>query len=152
MKLITPEIQNPISNTKLQVKIDQITLLYTELNKRELTDEVYETINSIGKSLEAPETNVNKMIRKINQAQLKICQLVEKKFKIVPIKYYQTLWTSLGLSVFGVACGVVFGVIVNNMAFLAVGLPIGMVIGSIYGKGKDKKAFDEGRQLNIEWK
>lgn len=36
------------------------------------------------------------------------------------------------------------------MAMLGVGLPVGMVIGTAIGSSKDKKAFSEGRQLEID--
>ena len=36
------------------------------------------------------------------------------------------------------------------MAFLAIGIPLGMAIGIGLGTGMDKKALEEGRQLDIE--
>jgi hypothetical protein len=38
------------------------------------------------------------------------------------------------------------------MAFLGIGLPVGMVIGMAVGSGMDKKAFEAGRQLDLEIK
>jgi hypothetical protein len=38
------------------------------------------------------------------------------------------------------------------MAFLGVGLPIGMAMGMAIGTDMDKKAFKEGRQIDLEIK
>jgi len=36
------------------------------------------------------------------------------------------------------------------MGFLGIGIPIGMVIGMAIGAGMEQKAFEEGRQLDLE--
>jgi hypothetical protein len=45
----------------------------------------------------------------------------------------------------GIPIGVVFGSILDNMAYLSIGLPIGLATGS----SMDQKALKEGRQLNV---
>jgi hypothetical protein len=55
---------------------------------------------------------------------------------------------AIGMAVFGIPLGVVFGMSPGNMAFIGIGLPIGLGVGS----EKDKKAFREDRQLDIEIK
>ena len=57
---------------------------------------------------------------------------------------------ALGMAAFGVPLGVAFGTSLDDMSFLAIGLPIGMVIGLAVGSGMDKKALEEGRQLDVE--
>ncbi len=57
---------------------------------------------------------------------------------------------SLGMAAFGLPLGVVFGSSTGNMGLLGIGLPIGMVIGMGVGSKMDKKAFEEGRQLDLE--
>lgn len=59
---------------------------------------------------------------------------------------------ALGMSAFGLPFGVVIGLITKNMGLLAIGLPIGMGIGVMVGSKMDKKALEEGRQLNMEIK
>jgi hypothetical protein len=44
----------------------------------------------------------------------------------------------------------VFGIGLDNMAFLGLGLPIGLAIGAVLGLRMDKKAFEEGRQLDVK--
>jgi len=59
---------------------------------------------------------------------------------------------ALGMAAFGMPIGIVFGSIIGNMAFIGLGLPLGMVMGLALGTNKDKTAFEEGRQLNVEIK
>lgn len=56
------------------------------------------------------------------------------------------------MAAFGIPFGVVFGISLGNMAFLGIGIPIGMVVGIAIGTAMDKRAFDEGRQLDLEIK
>ncbi|RYD53670.1 MAG: hypothetical protein EOP52_04420 [Sphingobacteriales bacterium] len=93
-----------------------------------------------------------KLKRVIYSRQTQILRLVEKKLKIVPKNYYRTLWMVLGMSVFGLPFGVLYGLLVKNTAMLGIGLPIGMGIGVAVGASMDKKALKEGRQLDIEIK
>jgi hypothetical protein len=53
---------------------------------------------------------------------------------------------------FGIPIGVAFGASLGNMAFLGIGLPIGLATGIAVGSGMDKKAFEEGRRLDVEIK
>ena len=55
-------------------------------------------------------------------------------------------------TIFGIPIGAAFGLSLNNMAFLGIGLPIGMSIGLAMGARMDNKAKEEGRQLDIELK
>jgi len=76
--------------------------------------------------------------------------LLEKELKIVPKGYYQNLWIALGICVFGLPIGVVFGTSLDNMGLLGIGLPIGVAIGYVLGSRMDKKASEEGRQLDVK--
>jgi hypothetical protein len=38
---------------------------------------------------------------------------------------------------------------IKILGFIGIGLPIGMAIGMIVGTNMDKKAFTEGRQLDV---
>ena len=55
----------------------------------------------------------------------------------------------LGMSAFGIPMGVLFGLSIGNMGMLGIGLPIGMAIGVGLGSSMDKKAYNEGRQLDF---
>ena len=56
------------------------------------------------------------------------------------------------MAAFGIPLGVAFGTSAGNMGLLGVGLPIGMVIGMAVGSDMDKKAFKDGKQLDLEIK
>lgn len=56
------------------------------------------------------------------------------------------------MAAFGVPLGVALGLILDNMGLIGIGLPIGMLIGLAVGAHMDKKALDEGRQIDFEIK
>ena len=64
----------------------------------------------------------NELRKLVKQKQTKIIKLLEKELKIVPKGYYKKLW--LGL--------------------------VNPAIGSALGSRMDKKAFEEGRQLDVK--
>ncbi|MBC7959846.1 MAG: hypothetical protein H7X94_08265, partial [Vallitaleaceae bacterium] len=96
--------------------------------------------------------NGNDFKKLIKQKQSKIIKLVEKEAKIVPKNYYRNVWLAVGMSAFGLPIGVAIGLAVKNIGLLAIGLPIGMGIGVVVGTRLDKKAAQEGRQLDVEIK
>ena len=77
---------------------------------------------------------------------------MEKEHKMVTKNHYRNTWLAQGMAAFGIPLGVAFGTSLGNMAYLGIGLPIGMAIGSAVGKRMDKKALEEGRQLDLELK
>ena len=91
-------------------------------------------------------------MKEIKKSQTGILKLVEKELKLVPKAHYRNIWLAVGMSAFGISIGVAFGLVFGNMAFLGLGLPLGMAIGVGVGTGMDKKAFEEGRQLDVEIK
>jgi len=64
--------------------------------------------------------------------------------------HWNDTWLAVGMAAFGIPLGVAFGASLGNMAFLAIGIPVGMAIGIAVGTGMDKKAFEEGRQIDLE--
>ena len=147
------EKDNIVENAKLKRIYLQFEELLKELRKRELPQNIVESIN-----LEIEDTNstshADKKLKKIlKQKQTKIIKLLEKELKVVPKNYYRNLWTAMGIAVIGLPLGVLLGIIIaNNSAYLGGGVSIGMVIGIGIGFEKDKKASKEGRQIDIEIK
>jgi drug/metabolite transporter (DMT)-like permease len=88
----------------------------------------------------------------MKKTQTQIIKLIEKKHKLVTKNHYRNTWLAIGMAVFGIPLGVAFGTSLGNMALLGIGLPIGMAIGMGVGTGMDKKALEEGRQLDLEIK
>jgi len=142
-----PDIQK---DKKLQKNFDHCEKLIDELQKREIPSEI---VSSLNWNIEEVNSfsGSNKGLRKqIRKSQSNIFKLLEKKLNIVPENFYRTRWLAIGMTVFGAPLGVVFGTGFGNMGFLGIGIPMGMVIGMAIGAGMDKKAFEEGRQLDLE--
>jgi hypothetical protein len=86
----------------------------------------------------------------IRRTQSRILILIEKELKLVTKNHYRNTWLAVGMSAFGLPIGVVFGAILENMAFIGIGLPLGMAIGIAVGTAMDKKASENGKQLDLE--
>ena len=146
------ERQDISENIKLSRKYAQLGNFLKELKKKELPLTIIESVNNDIEAINGiPRTEFDLTIS-VTQTQRKIIKLVEKELKIVPKNYYRNLWTTLGMSVFGLPIGSIFGLTFRNGGLLGIGLPIGMLIGMLVGSQMDKKAFEEGRQLDIEIK
>ena len=146
------ERKNISDNIKLNRIYVQFGELLKELDKKDLPVKSIESINqdiTELNSISLVSANFSKLIK---QKQTKIIKVIEKELKIVPKNYYRNIWLAVGMSAFGLPIGVAFGLSVGNMGLLAIGLPFGMAIGIAVGSKMDKKAFEEGRQLNIEVK
>lgn len=137
-------------NPKTIATYNRLEQLLQELRTHNLPGEVIDDINKQIDGINNWVGNEKKQIQQYTSALRKIIGILEKKLKIVPKKYYQNLWTPIGMSAYGLPLGVVFGLSLNNMAFLGIGLPFGLVIGIAVGVGMDKKAAREGRQLNFQ--
>ena len=88
----------------------------------------------------------------MRKSQSRILNLLEKKLKLVPKNHYRNRWMAIGMTVFGIPLGAALGAGSGNTSSIAIGIPIGMVIGLAIGSGMDKKAFAEGKQLDLETK
>jgi hypothetical protein len=137
---------------KLKNLLDQLRSLIQELNQRRLPKDVIDHINHDIDEINASTLTSSALRKLVKQKQNQILKLLEKQLKLVTKRYYQTLWMILGMSVFGVPIGVAMGSVIKNMGMIGVGLPIGMGIGIAVGSVLDKKAAEEGRQLNFESK
>ena len=142
-----PEISN---KPKLQKVYTQFEKLIDELKSIALPEKITVFINA---SIDELNLISNEKLRsQTKKKQSKIISLIEKELKIVPINHYRNIWMAIGMSAFGVPLGVALGASLGNMGFIAIGLPIGMAIGLSVGTSMDKKAQEEGRQLNMEVK
>ncbi|WBL21344.1 hypothetical protein [Zunongwangia sp. HRR-M8] len=147
LKRIKPRAD--IAQNKKSYKTFSQFMGFTEVIKQhELTDPVIEKLNvEIDKVNEAP---IKKLKNQIKKSQLKMLQIIEKDLKLVPKNYYQNTWIAIGISAIGIPLGTVFGLVLDNMAYLGLGIPIGLAIGFAIGSQKDKKAKEENRQMNME--
>ena len=137
---------------KISEKYDQFKGLLNELRKKELNQNIVQFINERVDILNASTLNGVQLTKLLKQKQSEILKKVEKEHKIVPKNYYRTMWILFGMSGIGLPIGVAFGLSNGNIGLLGIGLPIGMAIGFAIGISLDKKALNEGRQLEIEIK
>lgn len=137
-------------NVKLNEAYLQFEKFLDELRKRELPDEIVNSVNKDIDELNSIPTNEKELRNQIKKKLSKTIRLIEKELKLVPKNYYRNIWLAIGMAAFGIPIGVAFGFSLGNMALLGIGLPLGLVIGIAVGSGMDKKALEQGRQLDIE--
>ena len=138
------------ANEKLANKLTGFEKLFSELHKREVPEKIVITINQNIEEINSFKGTEKELLNHLRKVQPKILQLLEKELKLVPKNYYRLKWLAIGMAVFGISFGVAFGAAFGNMAFIGIGLPIGMVMGIAVGTSLDKKAFDEGNQLDVD--
>jgi hypothetical protein len=144
-----PEIDR---HEKLNASFNQFDKLLKELRAKELPNETVKSINSEIDQVNSASESDNDLSKQIKSAQSHIIKIIEKKHKLVTKNHYRNTWLAIGMAAFGIPLGVSFGISFGNMAFLGVGLPIGMAMGMAIGTDMDKKAFEEGRQIDLEIK
>ncbi len=148
MKLVTLHIHPDLRKIeKLAVEIQKLELLLAELQQRKLPDHVIALINPHTEKLNQISATQKRLVNSFRTVRVQIIRILEKELKLVPKNYYRTLWLSVGMAAFGLPLGAAFGLIMGNIGLLGIGLPIGMVIGMLVGSQMDKKAAQEGRQL-----
>lgn len=139
-------------NNKLNKKYIQFEKLLNELRSRELPTEMVVYINNDIEQINSILGTEKELGKQLRIVQSRILKDLEKKLKIVTKNHYRNTWLVLGMATFGIPLGVVFGTTMGNMAFLGIGMPIGMVIGMVVGASMDKKASENGKQLDLEIK
>nr|WP_294934046.1 hypothetical protein [uncultured Flavobacterium sp.] len=144
-----PNISDNITLNRIYVQLGEFL---KQLKNKELPHGIIAAINQDIEELNALALTESGLQKAVKQKQTRIIKLLEKELKIVPKNYYRNLWLIVGMSAFGLPIGVAFGLSWGNMGLLGIGLPIGMAIGFALGAGMDKKALQEGRQLDIEIK
>jgi hypothetical protein len=146
------ERQNISENLKAFNAYQQLGKLLNALAVKELPIETVDLINNEIEQLNSISVIDKVFLKVTKEKENRVIKLIEKKHKIVPKNYYKKLWMVLGMSAFGIPMGVLFGLSIGNMGMLGIGLPIGMAIGVGLGSSMDKKAYNEGRQLDFEVK
>jgi len=131
-------------------KVQNFRELLHALGERELPDSVTEALNLKIDALNELRGTEKEYRKAVVNTEYKILKFLEKEHKIVPKNHYQKTWLALGMAVFGIPIGVAMGSALGNMGFIGVGIGMGLAIGIAVGTGMDKKARDEGRQLEFE--
>ena len=139
-------------NDKLESAYIQFGKLISELNSRELPHEVALAVNAEIEDINTTTDQGRELRKHIRQNQTRVIKLVEKKLKLVTKNHHRNTWLAIGMAAFGIPLGLAFGTSLGNMGFIGIGLPIGLAIGIGVGTQLDKKAAEEGRQLDLELK
>ena len=124
--------------------------LIVELNKREIPSAIVVIINKDIDHINSFSGTNRDLLRQLGKAESEILKLIERELKLVTKNHYRKEWLALGMAAFGLPLGAAWGMLIGNMAFLAIGLPIGMAIGVAFGSVKDKKAYRNGKQLDVD--
>jgi len=135
---------------KLMNRYVNFEKLINELKKKKIPSEIAHTINHDIEEINSFSGSNKGLLKQFRKSQSNILELIEKELKLVPRNYYRNRWLAIGMAAFGIPFGAAFGASLGNMAFLGIGIPIGMAVGMAIGAGMDKKAFEEGRQLDME--
>lgn len=135
---------------KIAEKYAKFEKLLKELKGRDIPDTIIADINTEVDLLNAFMGSNKDFKKPLRKSKAAIIKQLEKELKLVPQNYYQSTWMALGMTVFGLPFGTIFGMSLDNMAFLGIGLPIGMGIGIAVGSAMDSKAKEEGRQLAVD--
>ncbi len=131
---------------KLRQRFNYTASIFEELDQRRIDPTPFDShLKTLKGHLENPKVKP----AKITAYYSSLLQFIEKEYHLVTDKYYQNQWLAIGMAVFGMPFGLMFGMALDNLAFLGIGLPIGMSIGIAIGQQKDRKAKSEGRQLAV---
>lgn len=144
--------KRPSASDKLNQQYLSFESLIESLSKKEIPTQITAFINNETESLGSFTGAEQDLIKKIKTSKKKILKLVEKELQLVPKNHYRNLWMALGISAFGLPLGIVFGLTLDNMAFLGIGLPFGIALGIALGTAMDNKALANNKQLDVEIK
>lgn len=139
-----------VQNKKANEAFGKYQRLLQLISDRDLAPEVIDSINLEIDTVNDLAEQDKKLRKQIASAQHKTLALLEKQSKIVAKNHYRNAWMAIGMVAFGLPIGTAIGASTDNIGMLGIGLPIGMVIGMAVGAGMDKKALNEGRQLDFE--
>lgn len=132
-------------NPKLQKWLNNSIAVLAELDKRDISPaEFDEPLKTLRRQLDA-----DTRYEHIRSFYGMLTDTARKKFNLTVPKYYQNQWMGIGMVVFGMPFGFIFSTTLGNFAFIGIGIPIGLALGIAIGTEKDKKAKEEGTQLDI---
>jgi hypothetical protein len=150
---IKPIILSPsadILEPKLTKKFTSLSNLIFAAGKHDLPDSFVSYFNAEIEAIGNFPGSTADTTKKLGEVQKDFLSKLEKELKLIPKNHYRNLWLPVGMAAFGLPIGVVFGLLMDNIALLSIGLPIGLAIGVAFGISLDKKAEKEGRQLDFE--
>ena len=137
-------------NEGLSQGYENLENLLEELTRKEIPQSLVLSINEHILLINSFSGTDPKLVKELRKSRNEILSTLQKELQVVPRNYYQRMWVAIGITAFGLPMGVVFGVILNNLACMALALPMGLLFGIIIGSSLDKKAMLSGKQLDID--
>lgn len=137
-------------NKKFSEAFTKFNTLVSLLTEKALPDEFESRFNLNIDALNTSAYTVKALSKSITKLHHNILVSLEKELKIVTKNHYRNTWLAIGIGAFGVPLGVVFGVSLDNMGLIGLGMPIGLAMGIGVGTQMDNTAHKEGRQLDME--
>lgn len=129
-------------DVKLTKAYNRLQVLIDELNKREVPENIQNTINTDIATINSFSETDKKLVKLLRKVHYKTLRLIEKELNLVTKNHYKNLYMAIG-----VALGVAFSASFDNNGM---GLILGLAIGISVGIHFDKKAEQNGNQLNLE--
>lgn len=136
-------------NPKLSKAYRKMESIIIALQKKEISQEIWDVINADIKKINAFMGTEKALIKALKKTAMKILGFVEKELQYVSKHHYRNQWMALGIALLGVVFGTIFSSVLGNYSFMGIGIPIGMVLGMAYGATLDKKAEEDGKQLDL---
>ncbi len=137
-------------NEMLSQAYENLENLLIELTRKEMPQPLVLSINEQILLINSFSGTDAKLVKELRKSRNEILSMLQKQLHLVPRNYYQRMWMALGITAFGLPMGVVFGVILDNLACMALALPMGLLFGIMIGSSMDKKALLSGRQLDLD--
>lgn len=131
---------------------DKFEDLLEALTKMEIPSTIVNTVNQHIDAINFFSGSDRELVKEMKRSRSRILVILEKEFSIVTRNHYRRIWLAIGMAAIGLPVGIVFGAGFGNMSLLVVGLPVGLIIGIVVGGSLDKKAFENGKQLDIAFK
>jgi len=151
MEIKNPEKRSNHISKKLDKKYALFEKLATAINQHDIPKEISISINAEIDKLNSISDSAKEKPKKMMRAYSRIIRKLQKELGIVPKNYHRNLWMGVGMAAFGIPMGVSFGLSLDNMAYMGIGLPIGLAIGLAVGSGMDSKAQKDGKQLDVDY-
>jgi hypothetical protein len=146
-----PLIEIPLpEHIKLKVErsLRQYNKLLKQLQGRPLQPETEQFITHQIATIKTFNLQLKPSSRKIDQSKRQLLSYLQKNEGIYAKNHFMTLYMAVGMTAIGLPAGIIFSFIVDNTAFIGVGLPVGLSIGLAVGRQKDLQIKAKGKQIN----
>lgn len=126
--------------------LSQLTKIFSQLEQRNID---FQELEGFAQELQSVLSSSPYSLSRLSQIKTRLTAHLKKEHGLTTKGYHQNLWMILGMTMFGVPLGMIFGFALDNFGLFAIGLPMGMPIGMGIGMAIDKKAQEAGTVLDI---